>query len=167
MPTRFVAMPDEEGQRLPLRVDVKHYSGKQGENITLWIREIEMDMISGLISLEHQRVALTISKINGRAREWTLTCNTSIDLAFPTWDSLKLDILRVFSPPNRAYRLSSRFYSTRQGKIKLADCVQALRTLMDAMQSDPLSETVYVNVFMIDFALEWPGPSSFGSIPPF
>ena len=58
MPTLFVAMPDEKAQHLPLRVDVKHYSGKNKENLTLWIREIEMDMTSGLISLEHQRSSL-------------------------------------------------------------------------------------------------------------
>ena len=42
----------------------------------------------------------------------------------------------------------SRFLSTRQGKNELMDYVQELRTLMAAMQSDPLPETVYVTVFM-------------------
>ena len=93
MPTLFVAMPDEEAKPCPLRVDVKHYSRKEGKNLTLWIREIEMAMRSGLISLEHQRVSLAIFKLDGRAREGTLTCGTSFDLAFPTWDSLKLDLL--------------------------------------------------------------------------
>ena len=98
MKTRYVAMPPEEAKPRPLRVDVKLYSGKEGENLTLWIREIEMAMRSGLISIEHQRVSLVISKVDGRAREWALTCGTSVDLAFPTCDSLKLDLLRVFSP---------------------------------------------------------------------
>ena len=56
MPTRFVDMPDEETKPRPLRVDVIHLSGKEGENLTLWIREIEMAMRSSLISVEHQRV---------------------------------------------------------------------------------------------------------------
>ena len=30
IPTRFVAMPDEEAKPRPLWVDVKHYSGKEG-----------------------------------------------------------------------------------------------------------------------------------------
>ena len=113
MPTRYVAMLDEEANPRLLRVDVKHYSGKEAENLTLWIREIEMAVRSGLISLEYQRVSLAISKLDGRAREWALTCGTSVDLAFPTWDSHKLDLLRVFSPPNQAYRVRSRFLSTR------------------------------------------------------
>ena len=73
--------------------------------MTLWIREIEMDMSSGLISLEYQRVSLAISKLDGRSREWALTCGKSVSLAFSTWDSLKVDQLRVFSPPNQAYRV--------------------------------------------------------------
>ena len=77
-----------------------------------------------------------------------MTCNTSVDLAFPTWDSLKLDLLRDFSPPNQAYHVLSSFLSTRQGKNELTDYVQELRTLMAAMQSDPLPETVYVTVLM-------------------
>ena len=36
------------------------------------------------------------------------------------------------------------------GKNELKDYVQALRTLMAAMQSDPLPETFYVTVF-----IEW------------
>ena len=53
MPTRFVAVPDEEAKHRPVRVDVEHYSGKKGRNLTLWIREIEMAMRFRLISLEH------------------------------------------------------------------------------------------------------------------
>ncbi|CAI5714203.1 unnamed protein product [Hyaloperonospora brassicae] len=141
-------MPDEEAKPRPLKVDVKHFSGKEGETLILWIREIEMVMRSGLISVEHQRVSLAISKLDGRAREWALTCGTSIDLALSTWDSLKLDLLRFFSPPNQAYRVRSRFLSTRQGNNELTDYVQELRTLMAAMQSDPLPETVCVTFFI-------------------
>ena len=68
MPTRFVAMPDEEAKPRTLMVDVKHFSGKEGKNLILWIREIEMAMRSGIISVEHQRVSLAISKLDGRAR---------------------------------------------------------------------------------------------------
>ena len=86
MPTRYVAMPPEEAKPRSLRVDVKHYSGKDEENLTLWIREIELAMDSGLISLENQRVSFAISKLDGRAIEWALTCCTSVNLSFPKWN---------------------------------------------------------------------------------
>ena len=38
--------------------------------------------------------------------------------------------------------------STRQGKNELTDYVQEIRTLMAAMQSDPLPEAVHVTIFM-------------------
>ena len=54
MPTRYVSVPDEEARPSPLRVEVKNYSRKEGENLILWIREMEMAMRSGLIKLDHQ-----------------------------------------------------------------------------------------------------------------
>uniref|UniRef100_M4BU32 Gag protein n=1 Tax=Hyaloperonospora arabidopsidis (strain Emoy2) TaxID=559515 RepID=M4BU32_HYAAE len=76
MPTRYVSVPDEEARHRPLRVKVKNYTGKEGENLILWIREIEMAMRSGLIKLDDQQVSLAISKLDGRARGWALTCST-------------------------------------------------------------------------------------------
>jgi hypothetical protein len=47
-----------------------------------------------------------------------------------------------------AYRVRSRFLSTRQGKKELVDFVQELRTLIAGMAADPLPEVVTVTVFM-------------------
>ena len=59
-----------------------------------------------------------------------------------------IDLLRVVIPPNQAYRVRSRFLSTRQGKNELTDYVQELINLMAAIQSDPLPVTVYAAIFM-------------------
>ena len=45
--------------------------------------------------------------------------------------------------------MRSCFLSLRQGKNELTGYVQELRTLMAAMQSYSLPETVYVTVFMV------------------
>ena len=132
----------------PLMVNVQTFEGNEGDNLLLWIREIQMAMDSALLQSEHQRVALAISRLGGRAREWALTCGTSVDAAFPTWRELKLQLSRVFAPPNQAYRTRSRFLASRQGKKELGDYVQELRTLIAGMAADPLPEVVTVTVFM-------------------
>ncbi|GMF15656.1 unnamed protein product [Phytophthora fragariaefolia] len=109
---------------------------------------LETAMGSALLTTEQQRVALAISKLGGRGREWARTCGTSVETSFPTWEQWKQQLSRVFAPPNQAYRVRARFLATRQGKKELEDYIQELRTLIAGMTVDPFPEAVTVTVFM-------------------
>ncbi|KAG3119025.1 hypothetical protein PI124_g3233 [Phytophthora idaei] len=98
--------------------------------------------------LSKQRVALAISKLGGRAREWAPTCGTSMDASYPTWTQLKQQLSRVLVPPSQAYRTRPRFLATRQGKKKFVDYIQELRALIAGTAADPLSEVVTLTVFV-------------------
>ena len=91
---------------------------------------------------------MALSKLGGRARKWALTCSTSVDEAFATWDLLRQQIFQVFASPNQAYRVRLHFLSARHGNKELSDYVQELRPLISAMQIDPIQKMVLVTIFM-------------------
>ena len=101
---------------------VKTFEGKDGENLQLGVGEVEMTVASALLNTESQRVALAISKLGGKAREWALTCGTSVDAAFPSWVEVRSLLLRVFSPHHHAYHVRSTFLATHQGEKELVIC---------------------------------------------
>ena len=73
-------------------------------------------------------------------------CSASIYDVFPTWYRFMLQIIRTIVSPTPACSMRSRFLSTRQGKNEFLDFVQYFRTLIAAMQNEPLIKLVHVLV---------------------
>ena len=116
MPTRYISVPESEPKARPLAVSVPTFEGKAEKKLSFWIKQMQMAIASALFLTEPQKVATAISELGCRAREWVLSCNSSIEDAFPSWDSLKQQLTSMFAPPDQTFCIRSRLIATRQGK---------------------------------------------------
>jgi hypothetical protein len=110
----------------PLHLKVHAFSGDGSKNLTLRFRELEMAMEAVLLADERLMVAFAVSHLEGRARNWALTQDSTVIGAFPSWEQLKHELRLTFLPPNVAYQARSRFLASRQGECDLVDYVQEL-----------------------------------------
>ena len=146
--TRYISVPDSEPKARPLVVAVRTFEGKEGENHPFWVKQMEMSIDSALCLNEQQKVAMALSKLGGRALDWAISCNTSINDAFPSLELLQQQMIRMFAPPDQAFRLRARLVASRQGKRTLEDYVQELITLVAAVHQNPVQEANVVTVVM-------------------
>lgn len=140
--------PPPAPQARPLKVAVKPFLGKQGENLAFWIREVDIALCAALITSEAQKIAFAISHLQGHAREWALTWEINHPGYFSSWASMQSSMTIMFVPPNASARNRADFLACRQGKFSLYEFVQELRRLRAAMATSPLAEDVMVTVFM-------------------
>ncbi|KAI9981283.1 hypothetical protein PInf_008936 [Phytophthora infestans] len=115
----------------PIRLKVKPYEGKEGENLHFWVREVELAMDAALISTEQLRVAFALSNLSGRAKSW-----------------LCEQLRAAFLPASYEYRQRSHFLACKQGRRELHEYVQEIRELTASLVGNPLNEHIKMTVFM-------------------
>ena len=49
MPTRSISLPDSEPKARPLPVNMKTFVEKEGENLSFWIKQMEMSIDCALL----------------------------------------------------------------------------------------------------------------------
>ena len=110
--------PPAPPQAMPLKVAVKSFLGKQGENLAFWIREVDIALRAALVTSEAQKIAFAISHLQGHAREWALTWETNHPGYFSSWNSMQGSMATMFVPPNASARHRAEFLACRQGSSR-------------------------------------------------
>ncbi|KAI9998235.1 hypothetical protein PInf_002580 [Phytophthora infestans] len=112
----------------------------EGENLHFWVREVEIAMKAGLISVEPLRVAFSLSNLGGRAKHWAYTREmTSLDALHPGISSVNSFVPRS---------ASARFLAYKRGKCELRECVVEMHTLVASLTGNPLPEVIKTTVLM-------------------
>ncbi|POM76062.1 LOW QUALITY PROTEIN: Gag protein, partial [Phytophthora palmivora] len=130
-------------QPKPLRLKVNPYEGKEGENLHIWVKEVELTMDAALNLAERLRVAFALSNLGGRAKPWAYSREATTPGCFTTWAQLA-----AFLPANYEYRQRSRFLACKQGKREPHEYIQEMRVLAASLVGNPLPEHIKVTVFM-------------------
>ncbi|POM75583.1 Gag protein [Phytophthora palmivora] len=128
-------------QPKPLRLKIKPYEGKEGENLHFWVREVELAMDAALILTERLRVAFALSNLGGRAKTWAYTREATTPGCFTTWAQLCQQLRAAFLPANYEYRQCSRFLACKQGKRELHEHIQETVARNGDKYADALRES--------------------------
>ena len=113
-------------RRKAVKLDVPQYSGKDGENLEHWFLAVETAATAQLLDDQAIIVAFALSYLTGRAKEWAFSKRLLNRNAFPTWESLCLELRQTFQPPDNLFRNRARLLACKQGKRTLHEFVHEL-----------------------------------------
>jgi Retrotransposon gag protein/Zinc knuckle len=150
-PVVQVQVPASPRVKIPpkgLKVPVRPYFGKQGENLHFWFRQVDIALEAACVEKEQQKVAFAFSHLQGAAFEWAFTWEINQPGYFRSWQSLREAMCKMYLPPNAAFEHRAMFLHAQQGKRSIYEFVQHLRKLRASLADNPIPEDVMVTVFM-------------------
>jgi hypothetical protein len=133
-----------------VKIETSVYTGVGQDRLPLnrWFREVELAIASRRFELESSRVNFLISRLAGKAKEWALGRLVADGNAFPTLESIQVDLRLAFEPPQDESRMRAAFFALKQGKMSMRDYVQKTRHLASCVVKQPIDMASQVHVFV-------------------
>ncbi|KAI9915702.1 hypothetical protein PsorP6_008040 [Peronosclerospora sorghi] len=103
------------GVRPPLSFKIKEFTGEKGDNLYVWLREVETAFATANLIADHLQVGLALTYLTGKARTWAFTCPDSVTSVFPTWEVLKQKLMDMFATTDLVFQNQLEFLRCRQG----------------------------------------------------
>ncbi|KAI9906943.1 hypothetical protein PsorP6_002838 [Peronosclerospora sorghi] len=136
------------GVRPPLSFKIKEFTGEKGDNLYVWLREVETAFDTANMTADHLQVGHALTHLTGKARAWAFTCSESVTDVFPTWKVLKQKLMDMYATPDLVFQNQLAFLRCRQGTKDLEVYIQELKTLLAGMYAKAYSDDVSIPVFM-------------------
>ena len=131
-----------------LNIDISKYKAAEEDSLLRWFVELDDAIRARHIVDEQMQVALSQSKLAGRAKTWAMDLELHDPFVFGSLEFFNSLLRQTFEPPRAEFRARSELLKLKQGKRDVHSYIQYLRHLTSCITSNPSNEQTLSMFFM-------------------